>query len=439
MCGLFGMAGALAYRDKDIMHTLAILSTLRGEDSAGCVVVPRKGGNPITMKTVGTSFDMFNLAAWDKLSLYDKSMFIGHTRKATVGGVTKLAAHPFSYEGAHSSIHGVHNGTLTRWTDLPVEKEVSDSSTAFKNISEHGLRDTVERLGGAYAFIFYDQTTNTLNMLRNNQRTLYYAMSESFDRIIWASEAWMLFAACGRHDFKMANLAPKGDTPTHVLALETDTWFKVQIAEVGTKDVITFLDEETLLGDVIKPEVKTYVHPFHRTGPYGNRTPFEWEGDDEKKAKDNLALPSPKDTTPKAEGLVVTRPSTPPISQRTTPASKDSPSPRPTLTLVAGNSESGSKQSTASEPKKDMVIAGDDKLDDELPASLRVVLDANGLPMSKEAFERITDSSCCFCGSCVDYDDILEHNGGAVHIPGIGLWADAGRFVCTTCVPAATR
>jgi len=57
------MAGVLSYRDKDLMHTLAILSTLRGEDSAGCVVVPRKGGDPITMKTVGNSFDMFNLAA----------------------------------------------------------------------------------------------------------------------------------------------------------------------------------------------------------------------------------------------------------------------------------------------------------------------------------------------------------------------------------------
>ena len=432
------MAGALAYRDKDMMHTLAILSTLRGEDSAGCVVVPRKGGDPITMKTVGTSFDMFNLAAWDKLSLYDKGMFIGHTRKATIGGVTRAAAHPFSYEGAAGTVHGVHNGTLTRWTDLPVDKEVSDSSTCYKNIAEHGLRATVERLGGAYALIYYDQTTNTLNMLRNSQRTLYYAMSENFDRIVWASEAWMIHAAAMRHDFKTANLDPKAEHPVTICPLEIDTWFKVKIAEAGTKDVITFLDEETLICDVIKPEAKTYVHPFHRTGPYGNRTDFAWEAEERKK-KDNLALPSPKDTSPAADASVTTPASTPPISQRTTPDFKGSQSPRPTLTLVQGSSESGSKPSTASGPdKKDMVIP-DDKLDDELPASLRVLLDANGLPMSKEAFERITDSSCCFCSANVDYDDAIEHNGGAVHIPGIGLWADANRFVCTTCVPAATR
>jgi len=365
-------------------------------------------------------------------------MFIGHTRKATIGGITKAAAHPFSYEGAAGTVHGVHNGTLQRWTDLPVGSEVSDSATCYKNIAEHGLRDTVERLGGAYALIYYDQTSNTLNITRNKERTLYYAMSDNFDRIVWASEAWMLHAACNRHGFKMADLDPKSASPINIAALEIDTWFRVKIAGTGTKDVITFLPEEALLCDVIKPEVKKYVHPFHRTGPYSdhNRVPFDYE----KKAEEKLALPAPQDTTPAAVASATTASSTQTSSQATTQASKDSQSPRPTLTLVAGSSGSGSKHSTGSKPKTEMTIVEQlQDLDDELPASLRVILDANGLPMSKEAFERVTDSSCCFCGANVDYDDALEHNGGAVHIPGIGLWADANRFVCTTCVPAATR
>lgn len=424
------MLGALGYRDKEVIKTLAILSTLRGEDSAGAVVVPRKGGAPVVMKTVGTSFDLFNLSLWEKTSFYDKQAVIGHTRKATIGGITKSAAHPFSYD----HVHGVHNGTLQRWASLPCGAEVSDSSTLFKNISESGLRDTIERVGGAYAVVFYDENENTINFLRNKERSLFYAFSEDYSRVIWASEHWMIWAACQRGDLKLANLAKAGEEAEFIVAVETDTWIKVRVKETGIKEVITFLEDEALVGDVIKPEVQKYSHPFHTHGQGGlqNRVPFDYE-----KRQESLLKLAPPDTTPTAGASASTQ-TTSPAPSPTTSTSSASPHPRPTLSLVAGSSASGSKQSTESKSQPEPIeyVLADD-LDDDLPASLRVVLDSNGLPMSREAFESITDSKCCFCGVDVDYEDALEHAGGAKHIPGIGLWADPERFVCTTCVPAA--
>ena len=438
MCGLYGMAGNLTYKDKDFLKALAIVSTLRGEDSAGLLAVPTKGGAPISMKTVGTSHDLFDLSSFDKLNLYDKGMLIGHTRKATVGSISKKTAHPFSYD----HIHGVHNGTLQRWSTLPVEggAEETDSMTCYKAIAQNGLKDTINRLAGAYALVFYDQNEGTLNILRNSQRSLFYAFSEDFSKLVWASEAWMLWAANTRVDWSFANLAKKDETPAHVLPVETDTWWRIKVGS-GIKDALTFLKDERIEGDVIKPEVKTYGTPFAGHSPHSNRTPFDWEtsphNPKNKAATTSTPAASANTSSPTSSSTSLVP------SASTSSEQQGSQSPRPTLSLVPPSKSPGSSESAPSASESTqanrkaittMVIA-DLPADDLDDASVRCVRDQFGNPMSKEDFSK-TDEKCSFCQCDVDYDDALEHSGGAVHIAGVGRWLSEHTFLCSTCTPA---
>jgi len=438
MCGLYGMAGNLSYKDKDFLKALAIVSTLRGEDSAGLLAVPTKGGAPVSMKTVGTSHDLFDLSSFDKLNLYDKGMLIGHTRKATISSISKKTAHPFSYD----HIHGVHNGTLQRWSTLPVEggAEETDSMTCYKAIAQNGLKDTINRLAGAYALVFYDQNEGTLNILRNSQRSLFYAFSEDFSKLVWASEAWMLWAANTRVDWSFANLAKKDETPAHVLPVETDTWWRIKVGS-GIKDALTFLKDERIEGDVIKPEVKTYGTPFAGHGQNSNRMPFDWETSPHNPKNKEAATTSTPAASASTSSPTSSSTSLVP-SANTSSQQQASQSPRPTLSLVPPSKSHGSSESAPSASESGdsnrkaittMVIA--DLPDDDLDAaSVRCVRDQFGNPMSKEDFSK-TDEKCSFCQCDVDYDDALEHSGGATHIPGVGRWLGEHTFLCSTCTP----
>lgn len=403
MCGLFGAAGKLTYGDKEILRHLAILSTLRGEDSAGMVVVDDKGSASIT-KTVGTAFDLFDTTGFDKLSMYGKHAVIGHTRKATVGGISKRTAHPFNYD----SIFGAHNGTLRNWRSLPGDTLDTDSMTLYSLISRVGLREAIEQTEGAYALTYWDATDNTLNILRNSERLLHYCFSDDFKKIFWASESWMLHVAINRsRDVSMANLAREGEPKEYTASVEPDTWWRVKIG--GGKEALTFLrdHDETLKGGVVKP---AYKAPFPTTGSYSRgytgNSPWDWKGQQPTNAQ-----------SPKSENGVAATPPTNPstsASQATTSTSQATQPQRPMLTLVTDSKKSGSETSKA------------DELDD--PVFDNEVVGFNGRPLDKASFDK-TDCKCSFCQRDVDFDEARRD--------GIAMWLDAESFVCSTCTAPA--
>ena len=424
MCGIVGCAGNLEYRDKDVMQVLIHLCELRGEDSTGFFSVPKSGAEASITKVVGPSRNLFDTTAWEKLQMSTKRVVIGHGRKATVGGISKKTAHPFNYQ----SITGVHNGTLKNWRHLPGDSEDTDSMTLFENFARVGVRETIEATEGAYALIWWDETDETLNILRNNERPLYYCFTDDYKRIFWASEPWMLQVATDKAGVKRADLTPRETTTATIMAVEENTWWRIKPGRVGAKEPLTFLaaDEghtEELKGGVnpakyVSPPFRgTVVSPF--TNHHGSSLPPSTGSTTAPVVDAKDDLPQLRLASPAVTGTAVASTSTNSSSSDTTKtesesAKKDSLPSRPTLSLVQTSKNAGSGGSAI------------ERVENETGEP--IVVGYNGLVLNKAEFETLVDPNCMWCQSPFAFDEIIED-------PTIvGDWSDEDTFICSDCV-----
>lgn len=203
MCGLVGIAGDLAYKDELLMKRLLILDYFRGTDSTGMAAI-RQDKSTVLAKAAVNPITFFDMKSFEKaLDGWKSTAFIGHNRAATLGAVNDLNAHPYQF----GNITGAHNGTLDKpsWQRLEFEAGTvtnTDSAAVFACINEIGIDDTIKLMEkgrtfatGAWALVWYDKNTNTINFIRNEHRPLWYAFNKSRTRLLWASEYEMLDAA----------------------------------------------------------------------------------------------------------------------------------------------------------------------------------------------------------------------------------------------------
>lgn len=190
-----------AKHDK-VLKQLLILDALRGEDSTGVAAVTK--GNPVVnvAKQVGNPYELFEYRGFTNLIAKTNRVMIGHNRFATQGAVNRKNAHPFEFD----TLVGVHNGTLSSKYKLLDNKDFDvDSENLYHHIEEKGLQDAINQLGSpgnAWALVWWDKVNETINFLRNKERTLYYARSTDGETLFWASEAWMLDIVLYRNDIK---------------------------------------------------------------------------------------------------------------------------------------------------------------------------------------------------------------------------------------------
>ena len=201
MCGIVGMAGPLAASDEKPFKVLLLLDWLRGQDSTGVCAVSKKG-EALTLKVADDPIILLKHSEFDSTVVGPMdAIWIGHNRASTIGATTRANAHPFTAK----HITGVHNGTLTKDSVSELEKDLSeiygtDSETIFAHIAEYGIEETVKKLQGAWALVWYDAKAGTLNMLRNAERPLFTArIQRAGDKtkqvLMWASEYNMMTAA----------------------------------------------------------------------------------------------------------------------------------------------------------------------------------------------------------------------------------------------------
>lgn len=260
MCGIVGLAGELKAHDEQLFKLLLLLDYFRGQDSTGMAVI----GMNNTVKTLKVADDPIILMqhADFEMTLHATVSygFLGHNRASTVGATTRANAHPFT----HGSRTGVHNGTLSKlgYIDLAARLEEdfgTDSETIYAHMDRYGVKDTISRLEGAYALVWFDTADGTLNMYRNDERPLWTATKPSGTGsvLLWASESEMLSAASCMvktgGDFDI----DEGGFCYYSLPKDTlHTWSLKAIAEGNTQPKTEFIKGHPSPPKIITPPTK---------------------------------------------------------------------------------------------------------------------------------------------------------------------------------------
>lgn len=204
MCGLVGIAGNITVAGERAFKRMLELDTIRGPHSTGIFSV-KSDKSTMLLKQVGTPWDMYDNKQSDVLFRSISKVLLGHNRWATKGKVNKANAHPFEFD----TLAGAHNGTLNTCHQLDDhEKFAVDSENLYYHMDRNGVEDTIKKLDGAFALTWYNKQDNTINFIRNNERTLFYAFTEDKKALLWASEAWMMEVACRYAEIKLGEIQP---------------------------------------------------------------------------------------------------------------------------------------------------------------------------------------------------------------------------------------
>ena len=293
MCGIVGVAGKISHLEREAFKDLLLICQLRGRDATGAFSVTEANEVSIA-KTLGTPDNLLDTSNYNRnIDKFQSKVLVGHCRAKTLGANTRNNAHPFQ----HGSITGVHNGTLQNWRSIGDAKGFEvDSDFLYHEISENGVEDVIPRVKGAYALVWWDAETTTLNFLRNDERPLWMAWSESKDCMFWASEAWMLSAVSRK--IKIA----KFEDGTSFRSLAEDEWWSFEVNK-GVGSPFKASAPKKLEGN--KSVVPfTTNHGYHGCnqvkGGSGVTSPFLEKLDDEIPTfgHPRLLLPAPRTTTP---------------------------------------------------------------------------------------------------------------------------------------------
>lgn len=229
MCGLVGILGEVGKENENAFKTLVYIDAVRGMDSTGVFLFngyTRKGE---LLKDVGGPewFD-WSTDFSTVLNKTSSTIYMGHNRAATKGEVTKENAHPF----AHGDIVGCHNGTLfAKYTFEKGNSFGTDSEALIHHIAHNGIEDAWSKVDGAAAISFVDTKESTVNFIRNDQRPLWFCLSEDNRILIWASELWMIQAAKSRFNAQKKWLNASSPNPNF--------FFSFKKGKKGTIDLVT--------------------------------------------------------------------------------------------------------------------------------------------------------------------------------------------------------
>lgn len=268
MCGLVGMAGILGTKDISAFSEMLYADYFRGKDSVGVGSVSASGAMN-TLKSLMLPSDFVEHKKYNSFVHTGARVLMGHNRAATRGGVTVHNAHPFVTD----RILGAHNGTLDHQClkDLAENQEgQTDSERLIRTISDLDGRipDALSLASGAWALTIYDKETNTISLVRNDKRPLYYCFAESRKTLYWASEPGILIWILGRNQIKHNKVMemPVDRVRSWVLPKPSETFGECGSEQAEGKKPINFPNNPNLRAGWADPD--DYGLPWYRDQHY---------------------------------------------------------------------------------------------------------------------------------------------------------------------------
>ena len=251
-----GVIGCIDYDDQNIFKDLIWVGGLRGTDNTGVASVKYDEWDAVNLlKITGGPNELFDRKSLDTVIKNDVAVLLGHNRSKTFGTTAPKDAHPFVFQ----NIVGSHNGTLTWQSKNKMKDDTkfgTDSEALFCDIDEHGFENTIKKMEGAWALVWYDRRTKVLNFHRNKERFLYYVTDKQNSTLYWASEPGFLYLVLNRHKIEF----------NKVKEVPENTWVRWQ---VNDKQGFT-LD---------KPIHRNLVAPPFQTTTYSTRSNGSWPTD----------------------------------------------------------------------------------------------------------------------------------------------------------------
>lgn len=283
MCGLIGIAGHIGIKEEKAFKQGLIIDTLRGEHSTGALIVDRGLDSKATIvKQVGNAFELLYDRRFDEAMKGFHKVLLGHNRFATQGQVNKVNAHPYDFH----PIYGAHNGTLTQRYELQDgHKFTVDSQALYNHISLFGVEEAIGKVVGAWALTWWDAEQETINLLRNNERTLYTALSEDERTLFWSSEWEMLQLILNRNDIKYDKIK----------IVPLDTWVSIKLGPEGEMDKAKI---KKVTGKKLKPATNSYLGSSYNGR--GNTLPATVPA-----VNQNAATTPPRDSKVTRKGVVM--------------------------------------------------------------------------------------------------------------------------------------
>ena len=195
MCGLIATidysTSKFFFPDSEAFFSMLLLNSLRGAHSTGAFAV-RNDGRSEYIKAVGSPYVLDKYKDWDDFLHripIKYTALVGHGRFATKGAINIKNAHPFR----RGKITLVHNGTISNFEELkklytPKDTFEVDSDLCANLFHSHTPAEAIEKIEGAFAFIFFDEEENKLKIVRNYERPLYFFKRKDKQQYIFASD-----------------------------------------------------------------------------------------------------------------------------------------------------------------------------------------------------------------------------------------------------------
>lgn len=230
MCGIVGVMGDFKEK-KNTFNFLLQVDAVRGWDSTGMLSV---NGNDMSVawykdtvlpQELISSPEYLELAGMrigTQKKIIDPLLLMGHNRAATKGSVTIDNAHPFAQE----HIFLTHNGTIHNLYPLTTQIEDkfdTDSETLTRVIAEKGVDKAWPAMTGAASIAYYNSEAESLNLISNGDRPLFFLKGKDEKFIVYASELWMLHAAAHKFDIPVDKYHSLVDNTLHIFTYNSDT------------------------------------------------------------------------------------------------------------------------------------------------------------------------------------------------------------------------